>query len=578
MLNVKEVVFCAEKRNIFLFLLVVFCIVCIWFLPLGFRDLIRSDEGRYAEIAREMWQSGNWITPRLNGLKYFEKPPLHYWATSVFYSVLGPSEWSARLWPALTGFLGILCSLWYGIRFISYSAGILAALIQCSMLWYMGMAHFNALDMSLCFFLQLTLVGYQLVIKEPDSKETSNQSNLGAWFIGLGIAGALLSKGLVAIVLPGCIFIIDSVWHKDRRPWEIVLQRKIWLIVCIVAAPWFIAVSKANPEFPYFFFIHEHFTRFATTVHHRDAPFYYFIPILLGGLLPWTFIWLKSLVDWKSILTTKLALKEISERSTHRFQRVNIIWAVFIFIFFSVSHSKLPSYILPIFPALSWLMTLSLLKHPPRYWRFPLVASILLWIALLFILPFVPDRLSDPFTQELFKAYRLYIFIAGLLILAGCSGLLWQESEISQDCTAQLRVWSIVVIFWSMGIAFVFQGHQMFAPRLSIRSLVESIEKVHGHFRQDVPFYSVNMYEHTLNFYIKRTTTLVQLFDEMEFGCTQEPSKCIKTVSDWETLWINEPKNAYAVMDPSLYETFLKKRIPMRELGRNWRNVIVMRR
>ncbi|MES2208021.1 MAG: glycosyltransferase family 39 protein [Pseudomonadota bacterium] len=576
MLNVKEIFFGKDKRNTFLLLFIALFIICLWFLPLGFRDLIRSDEGRYAEIAREMFQSGDWITPHLNGLKYFEKPPLHYWATTIFYGAFGLSEGSARLWPAITGFLGILCSLWYGCRFISYSAGILAALIQGSTLWYMGISHFNVLDMSLCFFLQLTLMGYQLAVS--DNKEKSKNKNLAAWLIGVGIAGALLSKGLVAILLPGCVFIIDSAWHKDNRPWRLAFQGKIWLITFLIAAPWFIAVSIVNPEFPYFFFIHEHFSRFTTTVHHRDAPFYYFVPILLGGLLPWTFLWLKSLLDWKPLITQSLASFLPDERSNLRFQRVNIIWAIFIFIFFSLSHSKLPSYILPVFPALSWLLAFSILKHSPQYWRFPLVSSVLLWIALLFILPFVPDRLSDPFTQSLFKAYQPYAFITGILMLVGCLGLLWKESSIAQNNTSRLRVWSIVITLWSVGIACAFQGHQMFAPRLSIHDLVENIGKVHGRFRQDIPFYSVSMYEHTLNFYINRTTTLVQLFDEMDFGCKQEPSKCVNTVGEWEVLWVNESKNAYAVMDIPLYNALLKKHIPMRELGRNWRNVIVVRR
>lgn len=563
---------------------IIFCIGLLWFLPLGVRDLIRSDEGRYAELAREMWISGDWTTPRLNGIKYFEKPPLQYWATALFYSVFGPSAWTARLWPALTGFSGLLLSLWFGLRFVSVPLAWLVVGVQASTLWYVGVAHFNVLDMGLCFFLQLTLFGYLLRIRADEAR------TLSAWMMGIGIAGAILSKGLIGIVLPGLVFILDSLWHRDARPWKANFQAYVWSIALSIALPWFIAVSLKNPEFARFFFIHEHFERFTASGHHREGPIYYFIPILLLGLLPWTLIWLKSLKDWKEIVLSPLnqggrtpwikelqSVDPLDSNQNRRLQRVLIIWSMLIFVFFSVSRSKLPSYILPIFPALSWLIAFSLAKHHPRHWRMPLAASVMLWVGIIAILPIVPKWLTDQLTRDLYQGYLPYILSSAVLMIAGCIGLLARERYSSEDSFFKVKLWGGAVIIWSIAIELVLQGHQVFSPRQSIRPLVDQVVKNYGVFRQDIPFYSVDMYEQTLPFYIYRTTTLVHLFDEMEFGCGQEPGRCIKTIEDWRLRWLNEPKNAYAIIPPRLYEELGQSGLPMRVLGQNSRSVIVIR-
>src|SRR5262245_2394708 len=125
----------------------------IWFSNLDYRKLIKPDEGRYAEIAREMAVTGDWVTPRLNGIKYFEKPPLQYWATATAYTLFGPHEWTARLWSALTGLFGIALSWWAGRRLFGAAAGAYAAIVLASSLMYVVLGHLNTLDMGLTLFL-----------------------------------------------------------------------------------------------------------------------------------------------------------------------------------------------------------------------------------------------------------------------------------------------------------------------------------------------------------------------------------------------------------------------------------------
>ena len=134
----------------------------IWCANLDYRKLALSDEGRYSEIPRYMAQSGDWVTPRLNGIKYFEKPALQYWATAAAYKVFGESEWTARIWPALTGFAGLLLVYFVGMRLHGAAAGFYAALVLGSSLLYAGMAHILTLDMGLAFFMALAMAGILL--------------------------------------------------------------------------------------------------------------------------------------------------------------------------------------------------------------------------------------------------------------------------------------------------------------------------------------------------------------------------------------------------------------------------------
>ena len=152
-----------SRRGLWLMLLV---FVILWFGNLEYRKLIRPDEGRYAEIPREMVVSGDWTTPRLNDLKYFEKPPLQYWATAVAYEVFGEHQWTSRIWAALTGFAGILLAWFTATRLFGREAGIYATLLLGSSMLYAMMAHVNTLDMGVTFFITLGIFSLLIAQKE----------------------------------------------------------------------------------------------------------------------------------------------------------------------------------------------------------------------------------------------------------------------------------------------------------------------------------------------------------------------------------------------------------------------------
>ena len=149
----------------------VIAVALIWFANLEYRKLIKPDEGRYAEIPREMVVSGDWVTPRLNDLKYFEKPPLQYWATATAYTLFGEHHWTSRLWTALTGFAGILLVWFAGMRLFGREAANYAAILLGSSTLYVLMAHINTLDMGVTFFLTLGITGLLLGQTQADAKK-----------------------------------------------------------------------------------------------------------------------------------------------------------------------------------------------------------------------------------------------------------------------------------------------------------------------------------------------------------------------------------------------------------------------
>ena len=205
-------------RRLQVILLVAFGL--IWFSNLEYRKLVNPDEGRYAEIPREMVASGDWTTPRLNDIKYFEKPALQYWATAMAYTVFGEHQWTARLWSALTGFLGVLMVFFTGRRLFGATAGWYAALVLGSSLLWVLIGHVNTLDMGVSFFLSAAVCAFLLAQHDAADARARARWMLAAW---AALALAVLSKGLIGLVLPGAALVLYIVIERD---WRLELHRR----------------------------------------------------------------------------------------------------------------------------------------------------------------------------------------------------------------------------------------------------------------------------------------------------------------------------------------------------------------
>ena len=534
-------------------LLVVYTI--IWFGTLNYRHLIPSDEGRYAEMAREMLVSGDWITPRYNNYLYFEKPPLHIWATALVFQGFGIGEWQARLWSGMLGYLTILLVGFTAWRLYSPRAGLLAAVaLGSAPMWVVG-GHFNSLDTGLSAYLAAALSSFLLAQASQTAKMRVR------WMLGCWVAMALatLSKGLIGIVLPAIVFVVYSIATWNWRIWKELCLFKGLLLFLFITAPWFILVSLRNPEFAQFFFINEHFQRFTQVEHSRPGSIYFFLPFLLLGFLPW-------------LPQVGSAMLQAWRQHRGQFSSVSLIscWVLVILGFFSLSQSKLPGYIMPTFPALALLAGYAIDRRLNERsglslsWKVQAIFFVLLGLIGFAFLPLISfEAKADEllayatYTQWVISALLVLIMLSLLTVL-----LARRYPLLSIYCYA-------MGFFLTCTIAGT--GHEALGRAVSG---VDLADRVKTQIPLDATIYSVRILDHTFPFYLGRTMVMVEFPDELEFGVKQEPMRWVPSLDAFIERWKNEP-TAYALMVPEQYLALQKMGLPMEEIGRDSRRVVV---
>ena len=325
-------------------LLILLCAVP-FLLFLGNVPLIDPDEGRYAEIPREMLERGDFITPTLNYVKYFEKPPLLYWLNAASINLFGLNEFAARLPSALSGLATVLATYIIALRLFDRRTALFAALFLATTAGFVIQSRIILTDVLLTFCLTSALGAFIIAAR----RDKWHHGGGATWYLFyLFSAFSVLSKGLIGIVFPvGIIFFYILITSE----WRILVRMRLasgMLLFLAVAAPWFVVVSHRNPEFASFFFIHEHFERFTSTVHGRYQPFWFFLPVLAGTMLPWSFFIPGALGRaWRD-----------RHHESGQAALFLLIWTLLIFLFFSISGSKLIPYMLPIFPPLAILIAI----------------------------------------------------------------------------------------------------------------------------------------------------------------------------------------------------------------------------
>jgi 4-amino-4-deoxy-L-arabinose transferase-like glycosyltransferase len=538
----------------------------IWFANLDYRRLIHPDEGRYAEIPREMVASGDWLTPRLDGIKYFEKPALQYWLTATAYEAFGIHPWTARLWPALAGFAGVVFIGYVGFRLGGPRLGLYGAVALGGCVWYVLNAHILTLDSGLTLWMS---IGFGALLVAQRSAATERERRTCMLIAWSALALAVLSKGLIGVVLPGASLFVYSLLTRDWAVWRRLHLVGGLLLFTLLAAPWFIAVSLANPEFFRFFFIHEHFERFLTNEHHREGAWWYFIPIFAAGVLPWL-----TVLVWAA---PRMWSGAVVDSNGFSWQRYALVWSAFIFVFFSLSSSKLPSYILPIFPALALLIGAQLASLPERTLMWLTLPLVVATGACMLAIGFGFETIAQHFADERqplapLLAYSRWLVAACAVALAGGAAALWWLKAGKR--TAAVLAVALTTLLAAL---LVLTGHDELADSRSAAPILSRVVSQHGPLAADVPFYSVKMYDQTLPWYLGRTVTPVAHLDELAMGLAIEPGKAVATLGEWKQRWDRETQ-AYAIMQVDMYETLLREGVPMRELGRDPRRVIVSRR
>lgn len=497
---------------------------------------MRPDEGRYTEIAREMALSADYVTPTLNGLKYFEKPPLQYWTTALAFKAFGQHEFTARLWSAVTGLLGLMF-VWLAVRAIAgRDMAWVAASTLGAMCYYFLIAHINTTDMGLTAFMTLTLVGLMRGFGVVGQSRNATR----AWMVAAWVGAALgfLSKGLIAIVLPGAIFVI---YLLITRQWHLLTKLEwVWgpIAFLAIALPWPILVQSRNPEWAHFFLIYEHFSRFSNDEHNRLGSILYFVPVLLVGVAPWT----PALIG---LFTRggRRAVRETYVSATINIPLLLTIWCVFQFAFFSVSKSKLPSYLLPITPAIAMLLAPILLRASHRSFKLLLlfISGIPLTLAGIVL---TRDRfVSDAYTQGMADHFSAFVAVGGALYLAAIISA-YRLSKHGRRFDAIV----VAAVLATVAGSVTASGYESLSASTSSRQLVLDFLATETSYRKDDSFYSIGIYEQTVPPYLERTLTLVEYLDEMGLGAWFEPDKVRFNFRDFAIEWQGSER-AYAITD-----------------------------
>ena len=516
------------------------------------RPLAHPDEGRYSEISREMAASGDWVTPRLNGIKYFEKPPLQYWASAAAFRLFGESPFTARIYTALAGLLALAAVGYTARRLAGADAALLAVGVLLSSPYFLGMGGVVTLDMGLAAWTTVAVCAFLLAAAGPPGER--RRWMLLAW---AGMALAVLSKGLIGIVFPAAAVFLHCLVHRDWR----LLARMEWArgaaLFLAITVPWFALVSAANPEFPRFFFVHEHFERFLTGSHRRGEPWWYFWPILFAGFLPWMLALVPAALEgWR----------REAAAAGFPWRRFALLWSGFILLFFSASGSKLPAYILPVFPVFALVLGEWLARaEPRRLWKMVAIVVPLLVVAIALAWG-APERARNAWTRDLYAAARPWI-LAGLGVLAVALAAATLRLRAGRKAGALATIVAASLLF----IDFVEDGYERLAPRQSGFQVAETI-------RREAPpearVYSVGLYDQTVPFYLGRTVTLVSYVDEFEMGLRLEPGRAIPALEAFAADWVR-PGSAVAIIHPDTYETLSTRGLAMTLLHRDERRILV---
>jgi 4-amino-4-deoxy-L-arabinose transferase-like glycosyltransferase len=525
-----------------------------WGVGLQYRSLGEPDEGRYAEVAREMVATGDWITPRLDGFNFFDKPPLHYWGSAAAYSLFGVHPWSARLWCALTGLLAILMIGWAGARLFGREAGGYAAAILGSSLLFALAAHINTIDMGVTAFLACGMACFLVAQFDPDAAHLRTRLNLLMW---AALALAVLSKGLIGVVFPGLILLVYMLWQRD---WA-VLRRVSLLpgiaLLLVICAPWFILMSRLHPNFLYRFFITQQFTRFLTPVFNRTQPLGFFVPVVVLGLFPWTLLLPWSRPSWRAVYAGLPA------------QRFLLTWTGVIFVFFSASHSKLPFYILPLFPALALLLGAAAAALTPAAMlrRFQLVIAIaglgaIAAVASMFMLR---TKVAEQALQDALVGLALALLLIAAAAIFGARVLRHGRRRTAMHLLALAAI---------VGWQGVLISSQSYVDMTSAAPVARIIKPQLGPATE---VFTVRTYLGGLPFYLGRLVTVVdQHRDDLAPGLASRPAGYIADVATFEQRW-RTSDDAITVAPASLLPQFRDEGLPFHELGWHAGYVIISR-
>ncbi|MBV8360070.1 MAG: glycosyltransferase family 39 protein [Deltaproteobacteria bacterium] len=497
----------------------------LYLIGLGRPPLWEPDEGRYAEIAREMAVDHDYVTPRNNFVRYFEKPPLVYWVTAASLKVFGHNEFAVRLQAAIASIGQVAITGALAERMFGANTGPLAALALGLSPLFFAFARFATPDPALAFFLTAAMACFY---NGAQSSEFPGRLD-GRWMLAAAAMLALgtLAKGPVALVLGGAIATFWLVWeNRIRDIWKISWLKCIALYLALTV-PWFIVVAWRNPGFLHFFIIHEHFERYVASTEHGWGPWFY-IPITIAGTWPWFYFAPLALTSsgmpfipslWpfgRGSPTVKSGGIDCENERTCVSLRFLLIWFAVVLVFFSIPRSKLGEYILPGLPPIGILAGRGLVQIG----KIPVVQR----RNLLMIFAAINAAAAITITAAIMVApgHGLNHILAGDMIIAAIALLTGGMAPLLFARGKTVAVMLPLAISAIVGMGVGIDARERVASLVSYRNLAGLIAP---YTSRGCRLMSYRHFEQALPFYTGVQETLVNYRGELEpFGPLHDPN------------------------------------------------------
>lgn len=546
---------------------------------LSYRPLAVPDEARYAEVPREMVVMHNYVTPHLDGIKYFEKPALFYWLQAGAIKLWGATPTAARIPNTCMALLGCLLAYCLGRTLYDRRTGLISATILATSALYFVLGQLVTLDMTLstlitggltCFLIALkrqqnvsSRISEESVPQNETSIGNAKNSQLEIRLLYYGFyactALAVLTKGLVGLFLPAGIIGAWVLLHNEWRQLKKIYLPTGLIVFLLVALPWHLLVQLQNPEFLKFYFWDQQFARYFTSIANRYQPYWFFIPVLLLGFLPWVCFLFQSLsFNMKSFWQNK------QKESLTLFL---LMWPIVIFTFFSLSQSKLIPYILPVFPPLCVLLG--------RYF----------------------SHAWEKNSKGIFAGYILLFLLMLGLSISAFFVMRYGHIDILTRIHSEINLLSAIWITGTtLALIFIFQRHTRAAfislvlcslaayqvvvysmPKVDIRSVQPLAMTLKPMLQPGDEVVAFDTYYQDLPFYLQKRVVVVDWLNELEFG-THHQTDAAQWVIDennfWPT-WENK-KQIYLLMDIAVYQRLMSQhQYPLYLIAETEENVLL---
>ncbi len=525
-------------KNKTIFFLVLSLAAFFFFFHLGDRSFRNPDEGRYAEIARNMVTSGDWIKPQLYGVDYLRKPILFYWLVALSFKLFGFNETAARLVPAFFGFLSVGITFLFAKRTMGQRTAVFTALLLMTNFWFLQVGRYLLIDMVFTFFITAALFSFFLATLEESER------NLYYVFFYISAGLAFLTKGMAGLVIPALAILLYMA--AVRRTWGFFRPIRLFAgfaIFLAIVGPWFVLIAIREPKFLEFFFIHEHFKRFASSQFEHQESWYFYLWVIPAIFMPWTVIW----------HPLKRATGLIRQKMRENAFFFSVLSSAGILVFYSLSKTKLPTYILPAIPLLCLVLG--------RVWR-----------------DWSDESVSKNTVWPVIGPVTILIFLAVGFLVASTQIFALAEGRFNPDTAVYFRIMAGVAVAGSVAaIRALRRGRRdlfFYMLTLTTGSLSLVFSYVMDVVNQD---YTTRYFAETLSprlkssdqvfiydhpgpfydfrFYLKKPVKLVGLAGELELADKSDPDgkKAWVTRDEfWKS--VEQHKSLYCLMRRSDYE------------------------